>query len=294
MEKKLPSGRIGRLARLAALGARTGVSAIVGAEKTAAERAADVLGTMRGLAAKVGQMGSYVDGLVPEDKREAYETSLKVLRAQAPRSSTAEIRSLVESELGAPLDRLFASWEDVPIASASIGQVHRATTTDGHAVAVKVQHPGVDAAVEADLGNAGVLEAIGGALGGRRFDSKAFFEVVAARFREELDYTLEAERLRAFAAVHAGDPTVHVPAVHDALSSRRVLTTELVTGLGMLGGDHPLDLLPLEPGELQDLLFNSIESRTGPQPLEIALGHAVLWHRSLGCQIVAHAQYLLA
>lgn len=232
MEKKLPSSRLGRFARLAALGARTGVSAIVGAEKSAAERAADVLGTMRGLAAKVGQMGSYVDGLVPEDKRDAYETSLKVLRAQAPRSSTAEVRALVESELGAPLDQLFAEWEDAPIASASIGQVHRAITTDGRAVAVKVQHPGIDKAVEADLSNAGVLEAIGGALGGRRFDSKAFFEVVAARFREELDYALEAERLRAFARVHAGDPTVHVPAVHDALSARRVLTTELVSGLG--------------------------------------------------------------
>ncbi|MBL8612726.1 MAG: AarF/ABC1/UbiB kinase family protein [Myxococcales bacterium] len=231
-EKKLPSSRLGRFARLAALGVRTGAGAVLGAEKAAAERAADVLGTMRGLAAKVGQMGSYVDGLVPEDKRDAYEASLKLLRAQAPRSSAADVRRVVEEDLGGPIDALFAHFDEEPIASASIGQVHRATTRSGDEVAVKVQHPGIDKAVEADLANASVLEMMGGALGGRRFDSRAFLEVVSARFREELDYGLEAERLSAFAELHRGDPHIRVPRLFPDLSARRVLTTELVGGLG--------------------------------------------------------------
>src|SRR5687768_14124262 len=108
IEKKVPGGRLGRMARLAALGLRTGAGAVLGRGeddgKAAADRAADVLGTMRGLAAKVGQMASYVDGLVPEGKRDAFEASLKVLRAQAPRSSAAQVRVVIEQELGAPID----------------------------------------------------------------------------------------------------------------------------------------------------------------------------------------------
>jgi predicted unusual protein kinase regulating ubiquinone biosynthesis (AarF/ABC1/UbiB family) len=203
-------------------------------DASAAAQAAEVLGTLRGLAAKVGQMASYVDGLVPEDKRDAFEVSLRVLRAQAPRSEPHEIRALVEEELGAPVDRLFAEWDDAPIASASIGQVHRARLyeDDGLEVAVKVQHPGIRRAVESDLANAGVLESITALGGARRFDTRAQLEVIRTRFREELDYALEADRLEHFAGVHAGDPTVRVPRLVRARSSARVLTTELVRGAG--------------------------------------------------------------
>jgi predicted unusual protein kinase regulating ubiquinone biosynthesis (AarF/ABC1/UbiB family) len=197
---------------------------------SAAEHAAEVLGQLRGLAAKVGQMASYVDGLVPEAQAGAFEGALKALRAQAPRSSPAAIRTLVEEELRQPVDELFAEWDDVPIASASIGQVHRARLADGREVAVKVQHPGIARAVESDLANAGLLESFVGALGGRRFDSRSLLEIVRARFREELDYVHEAENLSAFAHLHAGDPTVRVPALVASHSSARVLTTELARG----------------------------------------------------------------
>src|SRR5262245_9447824 len=133
--KKLPQGRLGRLVRYAGLGARTGASLLFSKEdaavRAAAAQAAEVLGTMRGLAAKLGQMASYVDGFVPEAHRDAYEGALRSLRTAAPTSSPQAIRAAVEEDLKAPIDELFAEWEDEPFASASIGQVHRATLSDG-------------------------------------------------------------------------------------------------------------------------------------------------------------------
>ncbi len=196
-----------------------------------AEAAAEVLGSLRGLAAKLGQMGSYVDGIVPEKQREAYENSLRMLRAQAPRSSTPEIRAFVEAELGGTIESLFLEWNDEPIASASIGQVHAAKLPGGTEVAVKVQHPKVRQAVESDLKNAGMLETLAGAMGGRRFDSKALLEVVRSRFREELDYRLEGTRIQDFARIHGGDPTIRIPRLIEERSSGGVLTTEFVRGL---------------------------------------------------------------
>lgn len=230
-EKKLPTSRLQRFSKLASIGARTGVSFLLSRDgKAAAEHAADVLGSMRGLAAKIGQMASYVDGVVPEAHRDAYEKALKGLRAAAPTSSPEAIKRLVESELGAPIDKLFAEWSDKPMASASIGQVHRARLHDGREVAVKAQHPGIERAIETDLTNASVLEGMVSMLGPRALNSKEVYEEIATRFREELDYTLEAERQRKFADIHRGDPQIHIPGVIADRSSKRVLTTDLVTG----------------------------------------------------------------
>jgi predicted unusual protein kinase regulating ubiquinone biosynthesis (AarF/ABC1/UbiB family) len=235
-EKKIPAGRLGRFVRLAGLGARTGASLLLSKDGSgAAQQAVEVLGTLRGLAAKVGQMASYVDGFVPEAQRDAYEAALRSLRAAAPTSSPAAIRAVVEEDLGAPIDRLFDAWDDDPLASASIGQVHRATLADGRYVAVKVQHPGIGKAVESDLENAGMIEGIVASLGPRNMGSTAAFEEIKARFREELDYALEAERQRGFRLLHAGDPAIRIPAVIDDRSSRRVLTTELAEGADLDG-----------------------------------------------------------
>lgn len=233
--KKVPEGRLGRLARLAAAGARSGASMLVsraGASANArtAQKTAEVLGTMRGLAAKLGQMASYVDGVLPEEHRETYEAAMKHLRAAAPRSKPAEVRKLVEEELGAPMSELFESWEDEAFASASIGQVHRATLPGPRDVAVKVQHPGIQKAIEADLLNAGILESMAALGGARRFNSKNVLEVIRKRFREELDYELEASHLRAFAKLHAGDDAIRFPTLVGERSTKRVLTTELVRG----------------------------------------------------------------
>lgn len=231
-ERKLPEGRLGRLARLAAVGARTGASLLRGesAADAAAKKAAEVLGTMRGLAAKAGQMASYVDGMIPEVHRDSYENAMRGLRAAAPTSSPAAIRETVEEELGAPMDRLFVEWEEKPFASASIGQVHKARLEDGREVAVKVQHPGIAKAVESDLNNADVLGGMVAVLGPRRLDPKSVLAELRARFTEELDYELEARRQTEFAAMHAGDATIRIPEVISHRSGKRVLTTTLERG----------------------------------------------------------------
>jgi len=233
-DRKIPEGRVGRFVRLAGLGARTSASLLFSKTgENAAELAAEVLGTMRGVAAKVGQMASYVDGIVPEAQRESYENALRKLRDQAPTSTSAEIRALVELEFGAPIAQLFNDWEDEPIASASIGQVHRARLSDGRVVAVKVQHPGIAKAVESDLDNAGMLESLAASLVGKGMNTRGVLNEIRTRFREELDYRLEARRQIEFAQIFRGDPQIFVPAVISDRSSARVLTSEFVEGFDL-------------------------------------------------------------
>jgi predicted unusual protein kinase regulating ubiquinone biosynthesis (AarF/ABC1/UbiB family) len=230
-QRRVPQGRLGRLARLAAAGARTGAGLLFDRSGDGTARhTAEVLGTLRGLAAKVGQIAGYVDGVVPVPQRAAYEASMKALLAAAPNSSPAQIRTRVEEELGAPIDRLFARWNDEPLASASIGQVHAAELIDGREVAVKVQHPGIARAVESDLANVGMLEGLVGMMMGQRMEAKAIFAVLRDRFREELDYRLEATRLSRFAVLHQADPHIRIPPLVASHSAGTVLTTELARG----------------------------------------------------------------
>ncbi len=178
-------------------------------------------------------MASYVDGVVPPEHHGAYEGALKALRAAAPSSSPDDVRRVLTEELGDAPERLFAEWDATPIASASIGQVHRARLDDGREVAVKVQHPGIDRAVEADLDNASSLELMLGAIAPRGLETKRAYEEIRERFLEELDYRLEADRTEAFARVHAGDAEVRIPAVVRERSARRVITTEFVRGVSL-------------------------------------------------------------
>ncbi|HET8933760.1 MAG TPA: AarF/ABC1/UbiB kinase family protein [Polyangiales bacterium] len=230
-ETKIPRSRLSRLTGLAKVGLRAGAGLLRSNDsEAAAKQAAEVLGRLRGLAAKVGQMASYVDGLVPEAQREHYEAALSGLRAAAPRSAAAEVSALIEQELSAPLAQLFAEFDVEPIASASIGQVHRARLQDGREVAVKVQHPGIEHAIDSDLANAAMIERVVGMLGPAAFDSKRMYSELSGRIREELDYRLEAERQQQFARVHELDPDICVPGVITTHSTQRVLTSELVRG----------------------------------------------------------------
>lgn len=194
-------------------------------ELKTAEQVAEALGHMKGAMMKLGQMASYLDAGLPEHVREA----LAQLQQDAPPMSPALARGVVEQELGAEPDELFVEWDDVPIASASIGQVHRAITRDGRAVAVKVQYPGVDEAIRADLANVDLLfSGMGLVFAG--MEPGPIVEELKARAVEELDYRLEAENQTYFADFYRGHPYIHVPAVVHELSSARVLTTELAEG----------------------------------------------------------------
>lgn len=199
-------------------------------ELTTASQVAERLGHMKGALMKLGQMASYLDEGLPEPLRLA----LAQLQTSAPPMSGELAAGVIERELGARPEELFCAWDPDPIAAASIGQVHRAivrdpTSGDERAVAVKVQYPGVDAAIEADLRNADLL----GALLKQGFSGLDPDEMVAEikeRLVEELDYRLEAEHQRRFAEYYRGHPFIHVPEVLDHLSTHRVLTTELVNG----------------------------------------------------------------
>lgn len=231
-ERKIPKGRLSRAAKLARAGARSGLAMLRSRNASSTtEKVAGMLGDLRGVATKVGQMASYVDGLVPPEHADAFERSMAKLRAAAPASSVADIRKALKAELGDTPEALFASWNDTPLASASIGQVHRATLHDGRPVAVKVQHPGIAEAMEADMRNASLMDFGSRAFGFGKFEVGRLVDEAKARFREELDYSLEGRRYQRFAALHEGDPTVVIPEVVVDRSGARVLTTTFVDGL---------------------------------------------------------------
>ncbi len=195
-------------------------------ELRTAEQVAEALGQMKGAFMKLGQMASYLDVGLPDHAREA----LASLQQNAPPMSAELAAGVVERELGAAPDALFLEWDPRPLASASIGQVHRAITRDGRAVAVKVQYPGVDQAITADLDSAGlVFGAMGLALSG--FEPGPLVDEIRARVIEELDYVNEARNQRLFADFYRGHPFIHIPEVVDELSTARVLTTELAEGV---------------------------------------------------------------
>lgn len=228
-QREVPTGLVSRFGGMARVAARSGVSLLGrGDGEAAAQKALAVLGELRGLAAKVGQMASYVDGFVPEAQSEAFARVLAQLQTATPASPFPAVRAVLESELGRSLEQAFASFEATPMASASIGQVHRARLHDGSEVAVKVQHPGIAEAMETDLGGAGSLAGVAQLLSPRGVNAKEMFDELAARFREELDYRHEAAQQTAFAALHADDARVHVPRVFESHSAQRVISSELV------------------------------------------------------------------
>jgi predicted unusual protein kinase regulating ubiquinone biosynthesis (AarF/ABC1/UbiB family) len=195
-----------------------------------AEQVAERLGNMKGALMKVGQMASYLDDGLPDPVRQA----LAQLQAAAPGMSADLAAEVVERELGGAPDDVFLEWDPEPIAAASIGQVHRAVAVDPttgaeRAVAVKVQYPGVAAAIEADLANTDLL----GMLlkqGFSGLDPSDMVAEIRERVAEELDYRREAANQQRFASFYRGHPFIHVPGVLPTLSTDRVLTSELVVG----------------------------------------------------------------
>ena len=247
---RMPTSRVGRTARIGRLAAgqavrqaathaanvaRSRESAQVALEKRhveAAEQIVTALGTMKGAAMKLGQVMSFLDvGLVPEEYREEFQARLAALRDAAPKVSFREMRKVIEEELDDELDDVFARFDETPIAAASIGQVYRARLHDGREVAVKVQYPGVAAAVRADMANLGLIMRLIKRLA-PGIDAKGVAEEIRLRIDEELDYELEAQNQRSLARIFRGHPFIVVPDVVTRLSRERVIVMEFVEGTG--------------------------------------------------------------
>jgi hypothetical protein len=199
-------------------------------ELRTAEAVTERLGNMKGALMKLGQMASYIDEGLPAPLREA----LAQLQSSAPPMSAELAAQVIQRDLGAPPEQLFAEWDPDPIAAASIGQVHRAVVFDPdtgteRAVAVKVQYPGVAEAVATDLRNADLLGLIlQQGFGG--LDPDDMVAEVKERLTEELDYRLEARNQQRFADHYRGHPFIHVPDVLPRFSGAHVITSELVDG----------------------------------------------------------------
>jgi predicted unusual protein kinase regulating ubiquinone biosynthesis (AarF/ABC1/UbiB family) len=192
-----------------------------------ADEVAEELGSMKGVLMKVGQMASYIY----QDLPETFRVAMGRLQTNAPPMSAELASSVIVDELGDAPERVFAEWDPLPFAAASIGQVHRAITKDGRAVAVKVQYPGISLSITSDLRNAALLrKIIGAAFPG--LDVRSLVDELGERLQEEVDYVREAANQEVFAGYFEGHPFIHVPHVVQELSTSRVLTSELVVGAG--------------------------------------------------------------
>jgi len=191
------------------------------------------LGTMKGAAMKLGQVMSFLDvGLVPEEHREEFQRELAKLRDAAPTVSFKQMKRVIEDDLEEKISDVFAEFDEQPIAAASIGQVYRATLAeDGREVAVKVQYPGVAAAVRADMQNLGMIMRLLKRMA-PSLDVKGVTAEIRDRIAEELDYELEAQNQRSLARIFKGHPFIVVPEVVSELSHEHVLVTDFVRGVG--------------------------------------------------------------
>ena len=190
-----------------------------------AEEVAEALGSMKGALMKLGQMASYID----EDMPPTVRAAMSRLQQNAPPMSPELANEVIREELGAAPERIFERWDSIAFAAASIGQVHRAITRDGRAVAVKVQYPGIAKTITSDVRNVSLLRRVtAAAFPG--LDTRSLVDELAERLRDEVDYELEARNQEMFANYYDEHPAIHVPHVMPELSTQRVLTSELVTG----------------------------------------------------------------
>ncbi len=237
-DRKLSTGRFARLAKLAKMSAKLstdvlsrGVNRLRGSDEEsilgagAAEKLVATLGDLKGLAMKIGQQMSMDPDLLTPEVRAVVAR----LQNQAPPMPYSQVREMIVAQLGKPPEALYAQFDEVPLASASLGQVHRAVTHEGFVVAVKVQYPDIANALKADLDNLGAMVSVVASTT-RMVQGKAYYAELRESMMEELDYRLEAKRSRQFAAAAAPLTEVRVPRCFDELTSEKVLTLELLPG----------------------------------------------------------------
>ncbi|MCB0218427.1 MAG: AarF/ABC1/UbiB kinase family protein [Chrysiogenetes bacterium] len=191
-----------------------------------AEEAAKIMGNMKGVFMKLGQIISFANDSLPPAAQEA----LRGLQSDSPPMDFKLVRQQIESELGKDLGELFKDVDEQPLAAASIGQVHKAKLHDGTVVALKVQYPGVDTAIENDLkASAGLAAMIN--MVNKNVDAKAVVRELKERLYDELDYRQEMRNQQLFAELWDGHPYIRVPKVFPEFCTKRVLCQEFKKGL---------------------------------------------------------------
>ncbi|MBN7303136.1 AarF/ABC1/UbiB kinase family protein [Mycobacteroides abscessus subsp. bolletii] len=195
----------------------------------AADRLVTVLGGMKGAAMKLGQMLSVIDlNLVPESHRDGFRQKLAALRDNAPTQPFPEMRQVIETEIGR-LSSVFSEFDQSPVGAASIGQVYRARLHNGRDVAVKVQYPGVEAAIAADLKNLALFAKLGKTIW-PSVGVPGFIDEIATNITRELDYLQEARTQHHMAQAYREHPFIRIPDSVLQYSTKRVLMTDYVHG----------------------------------------------------------------
>ena len=192
-----------------------------------AEQLFSVLGELKGGAMKLGQALSVFEAALPEESAAPYREALTKLQEAAPPMPAATVRKVLDEQFGRTWPERFREFDETPAAAASIGQVHRAVWSDGREVAVKLQYPGAGAALQADLTQLTRFAWLFGRIS-PGLDVKPLLAELKVRVLEELDYTLEAEAQRAFAAAYADDPDIAVPRV--VASAPKAVVSEWMDG----------------------------------------------------------------
>lgn len=257
MLNRLPTGRLERLGRLAALVPKATLALArdrLGDEGRVGEQIADTLGGLKAGSLKLGQILAQVADELPP----AAQLQLGKVYSEVSGLQIDAVAEVVERSLGRPLDQLFADFEAQPFAAASIAQVHRARLLDGTEVAVKVRYPGVDAALRRDL------DALGGmvgtvSMGDRVFDASRYFLELREQTLTELDLRAEASHAERLRGAVLSWPDLVVPRIYPALSSEEILTMDRMEGptLHAVCGQ-------LAPGARQDLAERLTRAVLGP------------------------------
>jgi ubiquinone biosynthesis protein len=267
-----PSGSLGRLSEIAQVAARYGFGYVLRRnrlgdllprrdgredEATATDRGRrlrEMLDELGPTFVKFGQLLSTRPDVVPPD----IVVELRGLQDAVTPFPFEQVREVVEAELGLTVEQAFVEFDELPVASASIGQVHRAVLPDGQEVAVKVQRPAAAGQIEADLGllyqAAKLLRERVRAL--EFMDPQELVDEFARSIRLELDYGHEARNAEAFHRDFAHEPRVVVPRVIRPYSTGRVLTLEFLHGTKV----SELELDALSPDERRDIAYRMADA----------------------------------
>ena len=231
-------GRVG--ANVGGVAARIAARRIFGLDPERdrdASALAAALGGLKGPIMKVAQLLATIPEALPAE----YAAELGQLQSHAPPMGASFVGRRMAAELGPDWEARFATFAREAAASASLGQVHRAMSHDGRALACKLQYPDMQSAVEADLAQLAVLFSIHARMR-PAIDTSEMLKEISARLREELDYDLEARHMRLYGIIFEGDALIRVPEVLSELTTGRLLT------MTWLGGRRLLDYTsrPLE------------------------------------------------